>query len=906
MFKNAFFLLFSFSSLALSQDLKVGDLWCEYQRNPVGIDVTVPRLSWEIASVKRNVLQTAYEVRVAAGPTFQQLVWHPGKISSDQSVNIPYGGPPLRSRQRYSWQVRVWDNHGDVSPWSAGQFWEMGLLTPADWSAQWVSPDLHEDTVTRPPMMLRKVFALKKSVESARMYVTCHGLYEARINGKKVGNDELTPGWTSYNKRLQYQVYDVAGMLRHGSNAVGVTLGNGWYRGYIGFDGNKNVYGDKLALLLQLEVQYTDGTRDTIISDGSWRSSTGPIRMSEIYMGESYDARLEQPGWDTPAFRDSAWSHVTVLHASQDHLIATYSPPVRQHEIFHPVKIFKAPSGETVVDFGQNLVGRVELRVKGEAGDTVTLRHAEVLDKKGDLYTENLRSARQEVTYALKGGSEEVYTPHFTFFGFRYVGVTGYPGELTANSLTAVALYSDLQQTGSFTCSNPLVNQLYHNIQWGQKGNFLDVPTDCPQRDERLGWTGDAQVFSSTAALNMNVATFFTKWMKDLAADQNKDGSVPYVIPNVLDTNGAASAGWSDASTVVPWNMYLAYGDKRILEEQYASMKAWVDYMAKKSRNYLWNTGSHFGDWLFYHPMDDNDGRSAVTDKNYIAQAYFIHSTQLLVRTAKVLGKSDDVQRYSDLLVHLRKAFLYEYVTPGGRLVSGTQTAYVLALDFDLLPDSLRPQAAERLVENIRRYDNHLTTGFLGTPHLCQVLTRFGYTGVAYTLFLQQTYPSWLYPVTMGATTIWERWDGIRPDGTFENPGMNSFNHYAYGAIGDWMFRIIAGINAESSAPGYKQIRLNPHPDRHLTSAGAKLKTLYGEIESSWHSDSSGTEVEVSIPPNTSAELLLPGAASKVIMEHTIALDRVRDILSHSIAGEDVEIILGSGKYRFTYQSDWK
>ena len=372
-----------------------------------------------------------------------------------------------------------------------------------------------------------------------------------------------------------------------------------------------------------------------------------------------------------------------------------------------------------------------------------------------------------------------------------------------------------------------LVNQLYHNIQWGQKGNFLDVPTDCPQRDERLGWTGDAQVFSRTAALNMNVCPFFSKWLKDLAADQNADGSIPFVIPNCLDTSSAASAGWSDAAVIIPWNMYLAYGDTRILEQQYLSMKAWVNYMESKSMKYLWNRGFHFGDWLFFRPDDDNDGRSAVTDKYLIAQAFFAHSTRLLVQTAQVLGKKEDVKRYSKLLEHVTSAFLNEYVTPNGRLASNTQTAYVLALYFDLLPEALRKQAAQRLVENIRDYGNHLTTGFLGTPHMCQVLTRFGYTDVAYALLLQETYPSWLYQVKMGATTIWERWDGIKPDGTFQNPGMNSFNHYAYGAIGDWMFRVIAGIDIDPSGPGYKRIYIAPHPGGNLTHAGAELETLY-------------------------------------------------------------------------------
>ncbi len=617
--------------------------------------------------------------------------------------------------------------------------------------------------------------------------------------------------------------------------------------------------------------------------------------------GETYDARLEKPDWDNVDFDDKDWSGVKVIDAPKDNLIASCSPPIRKHETFHPLKIFKTPKGETIVDFGQNLVGWVQLKVKGKAGDLVILRHAEALDNKGNFYTDNLRGAKQEVRYTLKGESEEVFEPHFTFFGFRYLLVEGYHGELSAESLTAIALYSDLQQTGTFSCSNPLINQLYHNILWGQKGNFLDVPTDCPQRDERLGWTGDAQVFSRTAALNMNVYPFFTKWLKDLAADQNADGSVPYVIPNCLDTSWAGSAGWSDASTIIPWNMYLAYGDKRILEQQYPSMKAWVDYIKNKSRKYLWNRGSHFGDWLFFRPDDDNDGRSAVTDKYLVAQAFFAHSTRLLIQTAQLLGKKDDVTRYSKLLKRVTSAYLNEYVTPNGRLASNTQTAYVLALQFDLLPEAFREQAVRRLVENVHDYGNHLTTGFLGTPYLCHVLSRFGHTDVAYTLLLQETYPSWLYPVKMGATTIWERWDGIKPDGTFQTPGMNSFNHYAYGAIGEWLYRIIAGIDIDPSVPGYKRIRIAPQPGGNLTEAGAELRTLYGTIKSSWRIDSSVIKVYVTIPPNTTAEVILPRVASKVIREENIGIARMKTIKSHIRVGDDMKLKLGSGEYHFEY-----
>jgi len=463
-----------------------------------------------------------------------------------------------------------------------------------------------------------------------------------------------------------------------------------------------------------------------------------------------------------------------------------------------------------------------------------------------------------------------------------------------------VALYSDMKPTGEFSSSNPLINQLQHNIQWGQRGNFLDVPTDCPQRDERLGWTGDAQAFSRTAAFNFGVQNFFSKWLKDVAADQQPNGSVPFVIPNVLGPGAGGATGWADVATIIPWNMYLAYGDKTILENQYNSMKAWVGYMEKSSKNYLWNTGFHFGDWLFYRPFDDNDGRSAVTDKYLIAQCFFANSVQIMINTARVLNKKEDEVRYSELLKNVKDAFIKEYSTPSGRLVSGTQTAYVLALNFDMLPEDQRAQAADRLVQNIKSYGNHLTTGFLGTPYLCHVLTRFDHADVAYTLLMQDTYPSWLYPVKMGATTIWERWDGIKPDSTFETPSMNSFNHYAYGAIGDWMYRAIAGLDTYSDKPGYKHIKIQPHIGGGLTQASASLHTRYGKLSSGWKMESGKSSFDIEIPANTIGDVYLPASSASDISEGDKPLSSVMDISVKETKEQYVKLELGSGVYHFS------
>lgn len=714
----------------------------------------------------------------------------------------------------------------------------------------------------------------------------------------------LTPGWTSYDDHLQYQTYDIAALLQEGRNAAGVVLGDGWYRGNLAFAGQRNTYGERLALLLQIAVIYDDGNSEIISTDASWKTATGPILASDIYHGEAYDARLEKVGWSSPRFDDASWTQVRQVDPPKTRLVAPAGPPVRRIQEIKPVEILHTPEGDTVVDMGQNMVGWVRLKVSGPAGTTVKLQHAEVLDRKGNFYTANLRVAKQAIEYTLKGSGVEVFEPHFTFQGFRYVRVQGFPSDLTVDNLTGIVVHSDITPTGTFECSNPMINQLQHNIQWGQKGNFVDVPTDCPQRDERLGWTGDAQAFARTAAFNADVAAFYTKWLQDMTADQKPSGAIPDVIPNVLNrkdpARSSASAGWADAAVIVPWTVYLSYGDIRILERQYATMKGWVDYMAKRAGNsFLWNNDFTYGDWLaFASTAADYPG--ATTDKDLVSQAYFARSTDLLQKTAAVLGKSNDASKYAGLLARIKKAFAAEFVAPNGRLASNTQTAYSLALAFDLLPENLRPRAARRLAEDVRKF-KHITTGFLGAPLICQILSNYGYDSEAFMLLNRKTYPSWLYPITKGATTIWERWDGIRPDGSFQDPGMNSFNHYAYGAIGEWLYRYVAGIEIDPQKPGYEHIIIQPHTGGALTSARASHQSLYGTVVSGWELKDGQLKVTIEIPANTTASINLPQTSLDKVQEGGQSVARAKGILRSVQKGHTVMLEAGSGRYEFSY-----
>lgn len=812
------------------------DFRIEYMKNPIGMDITNPRFSWKLASSKQGVMQSAFRIVVEQE---LQKVWDSGKVESDTSILVEYSGPQLKASTIYRVKVEVWDNQGDYAVVEGG--FETGLLKGSNFKAEWIThPFSAEETA---PPVFTKDFAVEKEIKQARIYASSLGVYEITINGKRVGDSYFAPGWTNYNKRLQYQTYELDGILER-ENKIEITVGNGWYKGIFGFTCTPNHYGDRVAALAELHLVYSDGTKDIIVTDETWKVATGPVRSSEIYMGETYDS----------CYAEDRLYNVLPASFDKERLVAQESEPVKIIQKLPAQELIITPKGERVIDFGQILTGFVELRISGQNGQTITIRHAEVLDKDGNFYTETLRQA-VSIDKFICNGKEQIYRPHFTFHGFRYIAIEGMDS-IQIENFKACVLHSSLDETGSFTTSNAMVNQLQSNIQWSQKGNFLDIPTDCPQRDERLGWTGDAQVFAGTAAFNMNVASFFTKWLRDLASEQTEEYGVPHVVPNILG-NQEGAAVWSDAAVIVPWVMYQTYGDLRVLEDQYDSMKGWVDYItARCGTNGLWQSGFQYGDWLGLDKEEISNERTGATDVYLVANAYYAYSTELIIKTAKLLNKSEDVIRFEKLHRQIKQAFNEEYISANGRLVSETQTACVLALHFNLVEERYRERIRNTLATNIAKHKNHLTTGFVGTPYLCHVLSENHLHDLAGTLFLKEDYPSWLYAVKKGATTIWERWNSILPNGDFETSGMNSLNHYAYGSIGEWMYRKLAGINQIEA--GYKKILIQPQFIKGITSVDATFNSVYGEIKSSWSCKEGKIIVNVTIPANTTAILLLP------------------------------------------------
>ncbi|MGM0879899.1 MAG: family 78 glycoside hydrolase catalytic domain [Bacillota bacterium] len=882
-------------------------LRCEDKQNPIGMDMNVPRISWQLFSNDRDCVQSAYQIQIAKDALFDNVLLDSARVESSQSIHVELNGLRPEARMRYYYRVQAWDRAGKGSDWSESAFFETGLMDAKEWQAEWISAPIAQfpqDSEVCP--QLRTFVEVTGQVSAARIYVTALGLYELQLNGRRVSGHYFTPGWTSYGKRLQYQTYDVTDLLEEGTNALGALLGNGWYKGYLGWQNHKEMYGSRTALLLELHIRYENGSEVSIVSNQNWQAAESAIRMSDIYMGETYDARLER---DWTNLSDDGWYQVETIEHPKAIIVAQENVPVTKVDELKPIALLITPQGDRVLDMGQNMVGWLNFSVEGESGQTVELEHAEVLDREGNFYRDNIRRAKQRISYTLKGGEAETYEPHFTFQGFRYVKLTGFPDTVRLEDFTGIVLHSNMEPTGNFECSDPLVNQLHHNILWGQKGNFLDVPTDCPQRDERLGWTGDAQMFVRTASYLMNTAPFFTKWLRDLKADQTTEGGIPFYIPNLKESFSSgwgetshSSAAWGDAAAICPWTIYEMYGDKRLLEEQYESMKKWVSYIHGQGSNpYLWNTGFHFGDWLALDSKPDS--YIGATDRDYIATAFYAYSVSLTLKAAAALGRTEDTEYYRDLHGKIVNEFRNEFVTPSGRLSVPTQTAQVLALRFDLVEGAARERAVRKLTDLLAEAGNHLTTGFVGTPYLNPVLSETGNNELAYQLLFQKDYPSWLYQVTKGATTIWEHWDGIKEDGSFWSADMNSYNHYAYGAIGEWLYRHVAGIGPDESEPGFKVVHIKPQPGPGLEWAEAHLETMYGKVASYWRrSEDGGMAVHVTIPVNTEGIVILPGAITNGLLESGVPAEQVAGIHSMESAKSGVRMVLGSGSYQFTYR----
>ena len=814
--------------------MRIYDFRAEYRKNPKGLSVKNPRFSWKISSDEKNVVQTAYQLTVMCN---KKMVWDSQKQQSSQSVLVPYDGEELEEEQEYRVFLTAEDNYGNQA--ESALVFTTGIFDKTHFQAKMITHEFAADE-TACPVFFRK-FSLDKPVASACLYATAHGVYEASLNGQKVGDAYMAPGWTDYHKILQYQYYEITRELKE-DNTLELTVGNGWYKGILGFDCIPDRYGDRTGVWAEIHIVYTDGTREVIATDEDWGVRTGQIQYSEIYMGETIDTNMPE----------AKEGKVSIAAFDSEVLVPQTNEPVRVTERIGPKRIFKDPKGNQLVDFGQNITGLVEVRICGEKGQKISLNHAETLDKDGIFYPDTLRTAKSEDTYILDG-TEQVLMPHFTFHGFRYIAIEGIE-DPDPEMFTACAMHSDMRKTGNFHCSNDKVNQLQSNISWSLRDNFFDIPTDCPQRDERLGWMGDAQVFSWTAAFNRETALFFTKWMKDISAASSLEQGVPHVVPDIMGIY--SSAAWSDAAVIIPWVVYQTYGDVQILEESWKCMHEWVDYIRNHvNEDGLWMTNYQYGDWL---ALDREKGDKSVgaTDVYFVANAYYIYVTDLAARTAGVLKKEQEREYYEELKNRTLESFREEFYTARGRIVSETQTGCALSLYFDLAREKDREKITETLTANIENHKNHLTTGFVGTPYLCHALSDHGAHDMASILFMREDLPSWLYAVNKGATTLWERWDAILPDGTMEHPGLNSMNHYANGAIGDWMYRKIGGINQIEA--GYHRFYVKPMFVHGIEEACTELESPYGKIISHWSCRKGKIRVTVQVPPNTSAVIYLP------------------------------------------------
>jgi alpha-L-rhamnosidase len=848
--------------------VKVLPVTFEHHREALGIGEPAPRISWRFVGDDSNWVQASYDIEIlrpSVDPASPE-VFH---VESRGSVLVPWPTAPLSPRESASVRVRATGPDDVATAWSESKIVEGGLYSNEDWTAKLIAAArTFAPNGAMRPTLFRKSFTLSAKVQKARLYITSHGLYESHINGSRVGDHVLAPGWTSYHHHLNYQTFDVTKLLVEGENAIGVEVGEGWFCSRLGFNGGqRNFYGDRMALLAQLEIALDDGTSLRVNSDSTWRSGLGPIISSEIYDGEIYDAALEVKGWSLSTFNDQKWTSVEETTFPAAHILAPTAPPVRKIQTLSLIDTFKSPTNKIIVDFGQNLVGWLRVRVSGPKGHRITFTHTEVLEK-GECATRPLRDCKATDTLILSGEVLE-WEPKFTFHGFRYVQVDGWPSETghpESGALEAIVVHTDMEQTGWFECSDRKVNQLHENIRWGMKGNFLSIPTDCPQRDERLGWTGDIQIFAPTASFLYDTSGMLSGWLRDVAAEQinDYDGVVPLVCPNIIGPGlPRAQAAWGDVAIITPNDLYQSFGDRNILRSQYQSMKAWLDTGIPRGSNGLWDTRAYqLGDWLDPDAPPTNPA-AAKTDPHLVADAYLVQITNLMAQTSEILGHRDNFNHFTGEATKLKTEFQKQYITPSGRLAPDTMTSISLGIAFSLFrtPEETAA-AAKRLEILVRKSHFKIGTGFAGTPLICPALSQTGLSQLAYQMLLCEACPSWLYPITMGATTMWERWDSMLPDGSV-NPGtMTSFNHYALGSVGAWLHATVAGISP--AEPGWKKISFAPVPGGTITSAKAVFESQYGRVENAWKIEDGKFIMKAVVPPNTTAVVILPGHESSV------------------------------------------
>lgn len=1054
---------------ALAAAVQISDTRCEYRKNPIGIETKQPRFHWVMESKNRGVLESAYQVIVASSPQLLERgngdVWDSGKVASDDSTQVAYGGKALASGTEYFWKVRVWDNADHVSDWSKPATWTMGLLNPSDWKARWIGfstadqvgaensmeqmlsleglywiwangagvgdqppgdaffrktieiPDgesiaeakiiltaddsfelfINGESVApkdsdwkslakldvknrlragqnilaikasnvgntpagvagrlgilfasgkamsiaidnswqtsrgeatgwnttgfdasewkpaskvanygdqpwgtlgeyslKPAPYFRKTFTIAKPIHRATAFASALGAYELHLNGKPVDNDVLSPGWTDFNKRVHYFGYDVTSQLKRGNNVLGAILGDGWYVGYIAFTGKRHFYGGDPRLIVQVQIDYEDGTREVIGTDETWKATFGPIREDDLQMGCVYDARKELKDWDNTRGDDSQWRPAQVDSKAKANLMAHPGEPIRRELEIPAIQVTEPKPGVYVFDLGQNMVGWARLQARGDSGQQIVLRHAEMLNPDGTVYTTNLRAARATDTFVLADNSKRALEPYFTFHGFRYVEVTGLKYKPSARDMTGVVVYSDLDRTGWFECSEPLVNKLVRNSLWGQEGNFLDVPTDCPQRNERAGWTGDAQVFMKTACLNMNAPAFYTKWLQDLCDDsQQPNGGFCDVAP-LLDIHQGGNTGWSDAGVMCNWRLFEMYGDTRAPRQHYSELAHYMDYLANTSTDFTRDTGA-FGDWLRL---------TGPQKSRAIGTAYYFYTTRTMKNLCDALGEKEGSEKYGELMEKIRGKFAANYIKPDGQIRDENnetgQTLYALAFGLGLVPEEMKSKTAGQFVAVLKADNDHIATGFLGTPFVLFALQKAGHPELAYKLVLNKTYPSWLQQVLWGSTTMWERWDGWRPDKGFQDPGMNSFNHYWLGCVSEWLFTQAAGIDTDG--PAFKHIIIRPEivkAEDGFDWVNASYRSIRGTVASKWKLEGDKFRLNVTVPANATAVVYVPAKDAADVTEGGRALERASGVKFLRMEGGRAVIEIGSGEYAF-------